>query len=106
MKYSFAVTSMVTAEANYKKGTSRMIETNVHLMADPKIENQWKDKDGVVTKEGMKVQSQGLIQGLIANIHFAHQMGYWDSAEHLRYIIKNLEKGFNQTNTKASVSKM
>lgn len=44
--------------------------------------------------DGFKALSQLFIQGLIANIHTAHQAKVWDSAEHLRFIIGNLEKGF------------
>jgi hypothetical protein len=45
-------------------------------------------------KEGCKAITETLIQGIIANIHFAHQKNYRDSAEHLRDIIKKLEEGF------------
>jgi hypothetical protein len=35
-----------------------------------------------------------LIQGLLLNIHGAHQNKYFDSAKHLRHIIESLEDGF------------
>lgn len=102
MKYSFVVASKVIAEANFERGTSSMISCDVKLFADPKVESDWRDKNGELNKEGLKVQTQGLIQGLIANIHYAHQMGLWDSAEHLRYIIKNIERGFSAANVEAT----
>ena len=105
MKYSFAVAVHIEAEANFKEGKSKLLKSDVQLFADPGIEKDWRGKDGVVNKEGMKVQTQGLVQGLIANIHWAHQNGYWDSAAHLRYIIENLENGFQQSNTKATTGK-
>lgn len=100
-KYNFAVASRVTAEANFKTGKSRMISCDVKLFAEPSIESSWRDKNGELNKEGLKAQTQGLIQGLIANIHYAHQMGLWDSAEHLRYIIDNLERGFAVSSVEA-----
>lgn len=43
---------------------------------------------------GSKAFSNVLIQGLVSNIHTSHDNGCWDSAEHLRYIISELERGF------------
>lgn len=37
-----------------------------------------------------------MVQGLLGNIHRAHQDGAWDSAMHLREIIKQLQDGFVQ----------
>lgn len=41
-----------------------------------------------------KTLSNVLVQGLIGNIHLAHEKGFRDSAEHLRWIISELERGF------------
>lgn len=106
MKYRFRVISEVKAEANHKKGKSRVLETKVLLQGRKQDEAVWKDENGLVNDKGLKVQTQGLIQGLVANIHYGHQMGIWDSAKHLRYIIENLEKGFAHSGTEASISKM
>ncbi|MEL6835225.1 MAG: hypothetical protein AAFP77_19655 [Bacteroidota bacterium] len=104
MEYEFIVASKVTAEADFKTGKSKMVSCDVQLIADDQIEAPWKN-NGLVNQAGMKVQTQGLIQGLVANIHWAHQMGYWDSAEHLRYIIENLERGFSHAHNEATVGK-
>lgn len=106
MQYSFGVGTMIVAEADFKKGTSKLISCDVQLFADDdKTEAAWRGADGVVNKDGLKAQTQGLIQGLIANIHFAHQREYWDSVEHLRYIIENLEKGFAVSNVETTIGK-
>lgn len=102
-EYTFAVAAKVTAEANTKTGQSRMINCDVQLFADPEIEAGWRrKKDQVVNEAGLKAQTQGLVQGLVANIHWGHQMGYWDSAEHLRYVIEHLERGFAVANAEAT----
>ena len=106
MKYTFSVISQVTAVADMKTGRSRIGETKVFLECSKGNAKAWKDKHGVVNERGLKVQTQGLIYGLVANIHFGHQLGTWDSAEHLRYIIKELERGFAFANAKADVSTM
>lgn len=52
------------------------------------------EPNGMLTCDGSKIMTNVLTQGLIANIHLAHQEGWRDSAEHLRYVIAELEKGF------------
>lgn len=106
MKFKFRVITEVKAEANHKKGKSRMLETKVLLQGSQRDLNVWKSENGLVNEKGLKVQTQGLIQGLVANIHFGHQTGMWDSAEHLRYIIKELEKGFAHSGAEATVGKI
>ncbi len=56
------------------------------------IIQQW--EQGLPTRDGSQVLSNVLIQGLVANIHMAHEKGFRDSAEHLRWIISELERGF------------
>lgn len=104
MEYRFIVTSEVTAVADMKKGRSTIKETKVFLDCSDENARVWKDKKGVVNGTGLKVQTLGLIQGLVTNIHVGHQLGTWDSAEHLRYIIKELEKGFVIANAIVDVS--
>jgi hypothetical protein len=52
------------------------------------------EDDGLLTKHGSNALTQVLVQSLIGNIHQAHQRGLIDSAEHLRKIISELERGF------------
>jgi hypothetical protein len=100
MVYGFVVLSKVKARVDFEKGISEILGCDVELVAKEDIERNWRDKEGVVNEYGVKVQTQGLIQGLIANIHWAHQNEKWDSAEHLRYVIENLERGFVQSGVK------
>ncbi len=51
-------------------------------------------EDGLLTKHGTRALTHVLVQGLIGNIHQSHQRGITDSAEHLRFIISELERGF------------
>jgi len=56
----------------------------------------FKRADGMPNKKGVKASTQGLLNGLVSMIKYAHASGYWDSVEHLNYIIAYLEKGFAQ----------
>lgn len=106
LEYKFRVVSEVTAVADFEKGTSAVKETKVLLECSNREARAWKDNKGVVNEIGMKAQTQGLIQGLVANIHYAHQKEMWNSAEHLRYIINELERGFAFANAMADTTKM
>lgn len=94
MEFKIEGKSIVTL--GYKKGErSSVISTDIHLHIPKELdESMYFDKEGLPNKEGTKALSQCFIQGLIANIHQAHQKGLRDSAEHLRYIISELERGF------------
>jgi hypothetical protein len=75
---------------------SKHIATDFNLEVDPNLEvSRYLEKE-LPTKDGSKVLSNVLIQGLIGNIHMAHEKGFRDSAEHLRWIISELERGFVQ----------
>lgn len=51
-------------------------------------------EDDKLNLEGHKAVTNVLVTSLVSNIHAAHQFGFRDSAEHLRYIITELERGF------------
>ena len=94
--FRYAVVSKLELEANLKIGRSRIKEITVEIVAQDEIQDQWREEDGALNADGLKAQTQGLIQGLVNSIHYGHQKGLRDSAEHLRYIIENLQKGFVQ----------
>ena len=97
MTTEFAFTVLTQLRLSHTKGDaqSKHVSTNFRLEAEaPLQQSMYTDKKDLPNKEGSKVVTQVLVQGLIGNIHQSHQKGYRDSAEHLRYIISELEKGF------------
>ena len=95
MEFEYTTKSHLKLEVNPNgSGTSKVMESFVNFEAIPEIQLQWRSPDGLPNKDGFKAMTQGMIHGLLNNIHSCHQMGLWDSAEHLRYIIKYLESGF------------
>jgi hypothetical protein len=104
MKYEFIVASKVTAEANYNKGTSKLIDCEVKMF-EPKNAVGLRKKNGHLTDNGLKMQTQALIQGLVANIHYGHQIGLWDSAAHLNYILNEVKRGFAYAGAEAELRK-
>jgi len=95
MHASFTGISKVTLEPNPDGRSSRHVETDFRLEVSKNQDKSiFLDFKGRPKKEGIKPLTQTFIQGLVGNIHFAHEKGYWDSAAHLRYIIDELTRGF------------
>lgn len=95
MKFQFTATSRITLEHNQGDATSYHRTTQVRLDVSNNLDAKQYIDRGVPKKKGVKPLTEALIQGLVANIHAAHDKEYWDSAEHLRYIISKLERGFS-----------
>jgi hypothetical protein len=95
----FTITGISQIKLSYEKGApkSKHVATHIRLeVSDNLDKKQYLDSKERPTKEGSRALTQALVQGLIGNIHNAHQKGWRDSAEHLRYVIQELEKGFVQ----------
>lgn len=74
---------------------SQHINTKLNLeVSDNLDKSQYFDDSDLPNSDGSKALTQVFVQGLIGNIHHAHEKGYWDSAEHIRYIIAELGRGF------------
>lgn len=95
MEAQFTAISRITLRPNSDGQSSKLVQTDILLEVGDNLERKiYLDKDQLPTKQGVKPMTQALVQGLIGNIHMAHQKGWWDSAEHLRYVIAALEQGF------------
>jgi len=97
MKFEFEGKCVLQLEHKPGMQKSKHIQTKFNLDVSSNLDkSQYLTSDELPTADGSKVLSNVFVQGLIGNIHHAHQKGYRDSAEHLRYIISELERGFVQ----------
>ncbi len=95
MEYTLTGTVKVTAEYHPGDTTSKHVSTDFLLEVSKNLDQlKYNDKEGLPTKMGSHALTQVFVQGLVGNIHLAHEKGWRDSAEHLRYIISELERGF------------
>lgn len=95
MQFRIEARSVVTLEHKQGEKTSTHVATDFNLdVSDNAGRSNFLNKEDLPTAAGSKAATQCFVQGLIANVHYAHKEGYWDSAEHLRYIIAELERGF------------
>lgn len=78
-----------------KGGGSTLKETHTEMTTRPiQVLEGWLDEDGELDANGKKAHTHALVQSLISCIHSNHAGGHWDSADHYRYILKELERGF------------
>ena len=81
-----------TTNVNYVTRVDSMLEVDSKdVIIKPEM---YFGKGGEPTAAGVMLSTNALIEGLNGNIHYAHNKGYRDSAEHLRYIIDQLERRF------------
>lgn len=73
---------------------SELLCTEFTLHVSRNMDREAYLKDGKPTKDGCHALTNIFVQGLLGNLHFAHQEGLRDSAEHLRYIMSELDRGF------------
>jgi hypothetical protein len=93
-KFQFTGISRITLIHSDGMLTSKLHSTDLRLELSNNLDNRKYLDKGIPTQNAIKPLTQCFIQGLVANIQAAHDHGYWDSAEHLRYIISELERGF------------
>lgn len=93
----FELEAKVVLALNHRRGedTSQHVSTDYNLIVkEVSLKSQFLTREGLPTKEGVNAVTQCFVQGLVANMHYADKMGYRKEADHLRYIIAELENGF------------
>jgi hypothetical protein len=83
-RFRFIGISELVLEHKPGEYKSTHVATNVRLELSKNLEKSQYLKNDLPTRDGVKPLTQAFIQGLVANIHSAHDKGWWDSAEHLR----------------------
>ncbi len=97
MKFGFEGKCVLEMEHQQGDKTSKHVQTKFNLEVTRNLDrSQYLDEDDLPTAAGAKALTNVFIQGLVGCIHHAHQKGYWNDAEHIRYIIAELERGFVQ----------
>ncbi len=98
IEIKFAATAEITVvPSSDENGDQPVSIKNVVFVFSPDeslLQEAYFNPDKTMTAHAIHPASQCFIFGLIANIMYAHERGYEDSAKHLRYIIKHLEEGF------------
>ena len=93
---SFSVTSKIILEHEDGAKMPALQECRVSLEISKNLDrSMYFDRKGNYTgKDGAKVVTGALIQGLMANLAAAKMNGWWNEAEHMKYIIDELQRTF------------
>lgn len=94
MEFSFEAKVVLHLDHSKNADKAKHVATDFNLECSPNLDKTKYLQNGLPTQEGSKVFSNVLVQGLVGNIQMAHEKGFRDSAEHLRWIISELERGF------------
>lgn len=94
---TFYFTAISKIGLGYEDGENKstLQETSVRLEISKNLDKKkYLQKDGIPTGEGIKPMTLAFIQGLIANVKVADKRGWWKEADHMRYIIDELNRAF------------
>lgn len=95
IQFQIIVKTKTTLEHIEGEATSKFIRTdNLLDFSGPVDQKKYFRKDDLPNADGCLSITLALVNAIANNIHYAHEEGYRDSAEHLRYIIKKLEEQF------------
>jgi hypothetical protein len=94
MKFHIEAKALIYLERNAHDKMSKHLETQISLAHSKNIPESEMYENGELSANAAKSLTVAFVQGLVCNIHNAHNNKTWDSAEHLRFIIKELERGF------------
>lgn len=94
-RHSFTATAKLLVEHNSIVNKTIPIETKIHLEpSEGLIADAYLSEESIVTAAGCKVLINAFCQGLIGTLHIAHENGFLDSAQTLRYILDTITNGF------------
>ena len=95
MKFSFEAKCVIQLEHEKGMQTSKHLQTKFNLDCSSNLDrSKYLDSEDLPTKDGCKTLTNVFVQGSIGNIHHGQEKGFWNDAEHIRYIISELERGF------------
>jgi hypothetical protein len=99
MKSTFTVECQDIFDFNETKGPGKQqvehIESRLFLKVGfPLDMSRYYGEDNRLNVDGCEVATRVLLNGIMGNLHYMHQRGFRDSAEHFRYLIAEMEKLF------------
>jgi len=87
--------SRISLVPNEDNKTSKLLKCDFFLELSENLDKKAHvGNDDLPNAGGVKPLTQSFIQGIIGNIHFANERGYWNEVEHLRYVIDELGRSF------------
>lgn len=93
--FHFCAISKITLEHESGSPSSLLKHSDLRLEVSGNLDrSHYIDGRGLPRKEAMKPISNALIHGILTNIKFGHEKGWWKDHEHIQYVINELQRGF------------
>lgn len=94
-EYSFTGIAKVKLKPDVEFTSSTLKSIDLRLEISENLDREkYLDANGLPQNLGIKAVTIALMAGLNANIYTAHHKKEWDSADHLRYVLDNLQRMF------------
>ena len=87
----------IKLELGVKNGKPTLEYVEFKLFEPDLLIEEYRNDDGTLNKHGAQALTQCFIQALNGHIHGSHEIGLWDSAEHIRYVLDELSSKFIST---------
>ena len=97
MQFYFTAISKIELEHESGDPKSTLKAVNLRLEVSNGLDRSIYLHKGMLRKAGLKPLTQALLQGLFVNIKTGHAKGWWNEAEHMQYIIDELQRVFVST---------
>lgn len=92
-RFYFVAISKAEFEQEDGAPNSKAVQADIRLELSPNLSKQnYHNPDGSPTKEAIKPTTIALTSGLVANIKYAAEKGWWNENEHIDYIIEQLQR--------------
>lgn len=93
--FHFCAISKITLEHESGSPTSLLKAADLRLEVSGNLDRmQYVDGRGLPRKDALKPISNTLLHGLMANIRYGHEKGWWKDHEHMQYVINELQRIF------------
>lgn len=95
MKFEFSAKAKIELESINISNVTKLNFCEFVLKIPKNVdENEYYNDSEMLNIYGAKMASLVFLNGIMANIHSSHQAGVFDSAEHFRWVISEMETLF------------
>lgn len=91
----FHFVAIAKTEFIHKDGEekSKAVHADVRLEVSKNLSKKhYHNSDGTPTQHAIKPTTIALVSGLVANVKYAAQQGWWNEQEHIDYIIEQIKR--------------
>jgi hypothetical protein len=107
IQFHFVAISKITMRHEMGAPASQINHTDIRLDVSKNLNKAtYLDQEGLPTKEAIKPISLAFLQGIITNIQLGHEKGWWKEADHMRYVIDELQRAFVHPTNGLEVTRM